>query len=257
MRTISNDQPSFVMHAHPAGPVVVDISIFQQQEGRSDSSSSFDVRPTKTPCCPTETPTTSPCPLLLSPSPIVSAIKTVPRTSSLTTPPLALLFKKEKEEKPKKQVIFNDENDHVIHAVPHRSEYSKEERNEIWYSPKEYKRLRKEGQDTVKRIRNGEKLLHVADLNEDEQDDQEKEGNDSVCWLGLDSETHAYAKLRSLHKMLLQNVLDDEQKRQYYLGIYDAEAIAAKVSAFVTRCQHAKFVAGLRDDRTQRRGVIN
>ena len=139
-----------------------------------------------------------------------------------------------------KYVRFNDANI-VIHEIDHRQE----EKKLIWYRNKELKRIRKEGQETVQ-------LLHSGEICADTEDH---------CVLGLDcfgDSTHPYAKQRSLHKMLLRDIVLQEQRRQSELGNYfDEESLAAKVREFTSRCRHAEFVARLRMNRTTRRGVIN
>ena len=139
-----------------------------------------------------------------------------------------------------KFVHFDNENV-LIHEIDHLPD----EKRLIWYRSKELKRIRKEGQETLQLLREG---ALVADTEEH-------------CLLGLNSfseTTHPYAKQRSLHKMLLRDVLMEEQRRQWELGSYfDDESLGAKVRDFSSRCRHAEFVSGLRNDRTPRQGVIN
>ena len=125
--------------------------------------------------------------------------------------------------------------------VPHRNDMSEREKKLLWYRTSDYKRIRREGQETVAKIRSGELC---QDTNQH-------------CLLGLDSEMHAYARSRSLHKLMLLALVLEEQGRQKEEGINDPELLAQLVEDFCKRCRHASFVAGLRDDRMFRYGVIN
>jgi hypothetical protein len=136
-------------------------------------------------------------------------------------------------------VRFND--DVQVHEIVHHKDMEEKEKKFLWYRVKDYKRIRKEGQATVSLIRAGV-------LYEDSDDD---------CLEGLDSETHPYARQRSLHKLMAQSLVFEEQQRQREEKINDPDFLALNFSDFCSRCRHAAFVAGLRDDRTQKRGVIN
>jgi hypothetical protein len=127
------------------------------------------------------------------------------------------------------------------HEITHQSDMDDNERKLIWYRPSDYKRIRKESQETVKMIRNGDLL----------------QDNDIQCVLGLDGETHSYARQHSLHKMMVQDLVYCEQARQRVCGIKDPEFLAEKIRDLNYRCRHAAFVAGLRADRRERRGIIN
>ena len=136
-------------------------------------------------------------------------------------------------------VRFSD--DVQVHEVAHHKDMEEKELKAVWYRGKDYKRIRKEGQATVSLIREG--VLY--------------EDSDDYCLQGLDSETHAYARQRSLHKLMAQAMVFREQQRQREENINDPDFLALNFSDFCSRCRHAAFVAGLRDDRTQKRGVIN
>jgi hypothetical protein len=138
-----------------------------------------------------------------------------------------------------KSLRFND--DIQVREVAHHNDMEEKELKSLWYRVKDYKRIRKEGQATVSLIREG--LLY--------------KDSDDYCLEGLDSETHAYARQRSLHKLMAQSLVFEEQQRQREEKINDPGFLALKFSDFCSRCRHAAFVAGLRDDRTQKRGVIN
>jgi hypothetical protein len=136
-------------------------------------------------------------------------------------------------------VRFNDEVQ--VHEVLHRKDMEEVELKSVWYFRKDYKRIRKESQETVRLIREGVLC----------------EDSDEYCLKGLDSETHSYARQRSLHKLMAKSLVFAEQQRQREANISDPEFLALNFSDFSSRCRHAAFVAGLRDDRTQKRGVIN
>lgn len=138
-----------------------------------------------------------------------------------------------------KEVRFSS--DVESHKIAHRLDMEEQEKKHIWYRTKDYKRIRKEGQETAKMIRDGDLIKDT----------------DHHCLLGLDNETHIYARQRSLHKLMIQAVVSDEQERQREEDIKDTELFAWKIRDFDSRCRHAAFVAGLRTDRTERRGYIN
>jgi hypothetical protein len=127
------------------------------------------------------------------------------------------------------------------HEITHKLDMDKNERTLIWYRTSDYKRIRNERQETVKMIRNGDLL----------------QDNDIQCFLGLDSETHSYAHQHSLHNLMVQDLVSGEQARQRVCGINDPEFLAEEIRDLNSRCRHAAFVAGLRADRTERRGIIN
>jgi hypothetical protein len=127
------------------------------------------------------------------------------------------------------------------HEITHRLDMEEKQKKQFWYRKSDYKRIRREGRETVQLIRNGELL----------------QDTNHHCLLGLDSETHVYARQRSMHKMMVQGLVVDEQEYQRQKGIRDPESLAMKIRDFDSRCKHAAFVAGLRTDRTLRRDFIN
>jgi hypothetical protein len=138
-----------------------------------------------------------------------------------------------------RSVRFNDEV--LVYEIDHRNDIEEEELKSLWYTVQDYKRLRKECHVTARLIREG--FLY--------------EDSDDFCLEGLDNETHSYARQRSLHKLLAQYLVFDEQQRQREKKINDPDFLALHFSDLCSRSRHAVFVAGLRDDRTQKRGVVN
>ena len=130
-----------------------------------------------------------------------------------------------------------------VHHVTHRKDLSKQDKKCIWYKSSEIKRMRKECQEISKLIQTGCLI----------QDDSVN----SECTLGLDSETHSYARQRRLHKLMIRDLVFGEQHRQFASGLVDPDLLAKQIRALNSRCRHASFVSGLRLDRNLQRGFIN
>lgn len=126
---------------------------------------------------------------------------------------------------------------HIVHC----NEMDEDEKTVRWYRSTELKRLRKESRTTARLIRDG---LLFRDT-------------DDHCLLGLDGEAHAYAHQREIHKLMVQELVLAEQERQRERGECDPEGLSDMVAELRSRCRHAKFMSGLRDDRTERRGILN
>jgi hypothetical protein len=152
--------------------------------------------------------------------------------SSPTPPPKKCVFYD--------QVRFSEQID-IHEAPPHLNGMSKKEKEIIWYGSKDYKRIRKEGLDTLQLVRDG--VIY--------------QNCEQYCLDGIENETHAYARHRSLHKLMYLGLVLNAQKDQKAQQRNDPEELAKVYSSFCSRCRHTLFVAGLRNDRNNKRGIMN
>jgi hypothetical protein len=126
--------------------------------------------------------------------------------------------------------------------IEHRNDMTDDEKEARWYDRTDLKRVRKEGRITARLVRDGYLLRDT----------------DDHCLLGLDGESDpCYARLREMHRATVRDLVFSEQDRQRELGLHDPEGLSEMTAALRARCRHARFVSSLRDDRTERRGIIN
>jgi hypothetical protein len=119
-----------------------------------------------------------------------------------------------------RKVRFSEDIDR--HIIPNKREMPSRQKQYYWYQHSDYRRMRKEQSRKLRRHK----------LSGDEEEMAE------FC-------SGFYSCQRSLHKLMAQFHVLEEQERQFKTGISDQVAIAQKYKAFSSRCHLSTFMATL------------